>query len=77
VTLGDLEGRDERREVGRPEDASNAGTYVLFALALAFALFGVSVGITSGVLVSVFVFMFPALVLGALGASRLQAPAAQ
>ena len=77
MTLGDLKGRDERRKVGRPEQTSDAGTYVLFALALAFALFGVSVGITSGVLVSVFVFMFPALVLGALGASRLQAPAAQ
>jgi len=72
VTLGDLEGRDERREVGRPEDASNAGTYVLFALALAFVGFGASVGITSGVLVPVFVFMFPALVLAALGISRLQ-----
>ena len=72
MTLGDLEGRDERREVGRPEDASNAGTYVLFALALAFVGFGVSVGITSGVLVPVFVFMFPALVLAALGISRLQ-----
>ncbi|HEV2091910.1 MAG TPA: hypothetical protein VGR18_01960 [Rubrobacter sp.] len=45
---------------------------MLFALAVAFALFGVSVGITSGVLVLVFVFMFPALVLGALGVSRLQ-----
>lgn len=71
-TVGDLEGRDGRREVGRPGHASDAGTYVLFALALAFALFGVSVGITSGVLVPVFVFMFPALVLGALGVSRLQ-----
>jgi hypothetical protein len=72
VTLGDLEGRGERRGAGRPEDVSNAGTYVLFALALAFVGFGVSVGITSGVLVPVFVFMFPALVLGALGVSRLQ-----
>jgi hypothetical protein len=70
--LGDLEGRDERRDVGRPEHASDAGTYVLFALSLAFALFGISIGITSGVLVPVFVFMFPALVLGALGVSRLQ-----
>lgn len=73
--MGDLEGRDERREVGRQDetsDASNAGPYVLLALALAFALFGVSVGITSGVLVPVFVFMFPALVLGALGVSKLQ-----
>ncbi len=47
--MGDLEGRDERRAAGRQEGASDAGTYVLFALALAFALFGVSVGITSGV----------------------------
>ena len=72
MTLGDLEGRDERREFSRQEPVSDAGTYVLFALAVAFALFGVSVGITSGVLVPVFVFMFPALVLGALGVSRLQ-----
>ena len=72
MTLGDLEGRDERREVGRPEQASDAGTYVLFALALAFALFGISIGITALNLVPVFVFMFPALVLGALGISRLQ-----
>jgi len=71
VILGDLEGRDERWNVGRPEEASNAGPYVLLALALAFALFGVSVGITAEALVPVFVFMFPALVLGALGASKL------
>jgi hypothetical protein len=70
--LGDLGEREERRDVGRPEHASDAGTYVLFALSLAFALFGISIGITSGVLVPVFVFMFPALVLGALGVSRLQ-----
>ena len=71
--LGDLEGRDERRDVGRQrEDTSDAGTYVLFALSLAFLLFGISVGITSGVLVPVFVFMFPALVLLALGISKLQ-----
>jgi hypothetical protein len=70
VALGDLEGRDGRREVGRPEHASDAGTYVLFALALAFALFGISIGITASELVPV--FMFPALVLGALGVSRLQ-----
>jgi len=72
VILGDLEGRDERRGAGRSEDGSSAGTYVLFALSLAFALFGISIGITSGVLVPVFVFMFPALVLGALGVSKLQ-----
>ena len=72
MILGDLEGRDERRATGSRDDGSDAGTYVLFALALAFAGFGVSVGITSGVLVPVFVFMFPALVLGALGVSRLQ-----
>ena len=70
--MGDLEGRDERRDTGRSEDGSNAGTYVLFALALAFAGFGVSIGITAANLVPVFVFMFPALVLGALGISRLQ-----
>jgi len=72
VALGDLEGRDGGRDVGRSEDGSNAVPYVLFALALAFAGFGVSIGITSGVLVPVFVFMFPALVLGALGISKLQ-----
>ena len=70
--MGELEGRDERRGASRQDETSDAGTYVLFALAVAFALFGVSVGITSGVLVLVFVFMFPALVLGALGVSRLQ-----
>ncbi len=70
--MGDLEGRDGGRDVGRSEDGSNAVPYVLFALALAFAGFGVSIGITSGVLVPVFVFMFPALVLGALGISKLQ-----
>ena len=42
------------------------------AATLAFVGFGVSIGITSGVLVPVFVFMFPALVLGALGVSRPQ-----
>ncbi len=70
--MGDLEGRDERREAGRSESGSNAGPYVLLALAVAFAGFGISIGITSGVLVPVFVFMFPALVLGALGVSKLQ-----
>ncbi|CAA9439624.1 MAG: hypothetical protein AVDCRST_MAG55-3313 [uncultured Rubrobacteraceae bacterium] len=72
VTLDNLGGRDERRDVGRQEEGSNTGPYVLLALALAFAGFGISIGITSGVLVPVFVFMFPALVLLALGVSRLQ-----
>ncbi len=70
--MRDLEGQAGGRDAGRPDDGSNAGTYVLFALALAFAGFGISIGITAANLVPVFVFMFPALVLGALGISRLQ-----
>jgi hypothetical protein len=70
--LSDLDRRDERRDVRRPDEDSNSGPYVLIALALAFAGFGASVGITSGVLVTFFVFMFPALVLLALGISKLQ-----
>jgi hypothetical protein len=70
--LGDLDGYDERREVSRSGEGSNTGPYVLIALAIAFVGFGVSVGITSGVLVPVFVFMFPALVLSAVAISKLQ-----
>jgi hypothetical protein len=70
--LSDLERSGEHREIQHPEEDSNSGPYVLLALTLAFAGFGVSIGITSGVLVPVFVFMFPALVLLALGISKLQ-----
>ena len=70
--MSDLDRRDERREIWRSDEDSNTGPYVLIALALAFAGFGASIGITSGVLVPVFVFMFPALVLFALGISKLQ-----
>ncbi len=35
VTLDNLGGRDEGRDVGRPEEGSNTGPYVLLALALA------------------------------------------
>ena len=70
--MSDLERRDERRDAQRSAEDSNSGPYVLIALALAFAGFGASIGITSGVLIPVFVFMFPALVLLALGISRFQ-----
>jgi hypothetical protein len=70
--LSGLQRRDESRNVRRSDEDSNSGPYVLIALALAFAGFGASIGITSGVLVPVFVFMFPALVLLALGISKLQ-----
>ena len=70
--MSDLERSDERRESQRSVEDSNSGPYVLIALALAFAGFGASIGITSGVLIPVFVFMFPALVLLALGISKLQ-----
>ena len=70
--MSDLDRRDESRNVRRSDEDSNSGPYVLIALALAFAGFGASIGITSGVLVPVFVFMFPALVLLALGISKLQ-----
>ena len=69
--MSDLDRRSEKRSERRSED-SNSGPYVLIALALALAGFGASVGITSGVLVPFFVFMFPALVLLALGISKLQ-----
>ena len=70
--LSDLGRRDERGDPRRSVEDSNSGPYVLIALAIAFAGFGASIGITSGVLVPVFVFMFPALVLLALGISKLQ-----
>ena len=70
--MSDLERRAARREAPLSNEDSNSGPYVLIALALAFAGFGASIGITSGVLVPVFVFMFPALVLLALGISKLQ-----
>jgi hypothetical protein len=54
------------------DEESNSGPYVLIALALAFVGFALSIDITSDVLVPVFVFMFPALVLLALGISRFQ-----
>lgn len=70
--MSDLERRNKRRDVRRPDEDSNSWPYVLIALAIAFVGFGASIGITSGVLVPVFVFMFPALVLLALGISKLQ-----
>ena len=70
--MSDLERSDERRGLRRSDEESNSGPYVLIALSLAFAGLGTSVGITSGVLVTFFVFMFPALVLLALGISKLQ-----
>ena len=70
--MSDLERGDKRRGVRRSAEESNSSPYVLIALAVAFAGFGVSIGITSGVLVPVFVFMFPALVLFALAISKLQ-----
>ena len=70
--MSDLERRDERRDAQRSAEDSNSGPYMLIALALAFAGFGASIGITSGVLIPVFVVMFPALVLLALGISKLQ-----
>ena len=70
--MDDLDRLDKRRDARRQDEDSNSGPYVLIALALAFAGFGASISITSGVLVPVFVFMFPALVLLALGISKLQ-----
>ena len=70
--MSDLERSDERRGLRRSEEESNSGPYVQIALAIAFAGFGASIGVTSGELVPVFVFMFPALVLLALGISKLQ-----
>ncbi len=70
--MSDLERHNERRDVRRSDEDSNSGPYVRIALALAFAGFGASIGITAGALVPVFVFMFPALVLLALGISKLQ-----
>jgi hypothetical protein len=54
------------------DEVSNSGPYVLITLALAFMRFGLSIEITSDVLVPIFIFMFPALVLLALGVSRVQ-----
>lgn len=70
--MDDLDKLDKLRDIRRQDEDSNSGPYVLIALAVAFAGFGASIGITSGVLVPVFVFMFPALVLLALGVSKLQ-----
>lgn len=70
--LGDLEERDDRQDIRRSEEESNRGPYVQIALGLAFAGLGVSAGVSSGELVPVFIFMFPALVLLALGISKLQ-----
>src|SRR5918911_1570756 len=77
----DQSGRLERRQRDRGiraeetswnDEKSNAYPYVMMALGLAFVGFGVSVGLTAGNLVPVFVFMFPASVLLALGLSRLE-----
>jgi hypothetical protein len=54
------------------DEVSNSGPYVLITLALAFMRFGLSIEITSDVLVPIFIFMFPALVLLPLGVSRVQ-----
>jgi hypothetical protein len=70
--VSDLERRNESRNVRRSDEDSNCGPYVLIALALAFAGFGMSIGLTSGMLVSVFLLVFPALILLALGISKLQ-----
>ncbi len=70
--MSDLDRLSEKRNARHSDEGSKSGPYVLIALALAFAGFGASVGITSGVLVTFFVFMFPALVLLALGISKLQ-----
>ena len=70
--MGDLDRQSEKGNVSRLHEGWNSGPYVLIAPALAFAGFGASVGITSGVLVPFFVFMFPALVLLALGILKLQ-----
>jgi hypothetical protein len=77
----DQSGRLERRQRDRgiradeaswSEEKSNAYPYVMIALGLAFVGFGMSVGLTAGNLVPLFVFMFPASVLLALGLSRLE-----
>lgn len=70
--MNDLERRDERGEFRRADEMSNSDPYALIALALGFVGFGLSVEITSDVLVFVFIFMFPALVLLLLGVSRFQ-----
>ena len=74
---GRLERRQRDRSIRAEEtswngEKSNAYPYVMIALGLSFVGFGVSVGLTAGELVPVFVFMFPASVLIALGLSRLE-----
>ena len=59
-------------ETSGNDQKSNSYPYVMIALGLAFVGFGVAVGLTAGNLVPVFVFMFPASVLLALGLSRLE-----
>ena len=78
----DRPGRIERRRRNRGVRAeetswndgekSSSSPYVLIALGLAFAGFGASLGLEAGDLVPFFVFMFPASVLLALGASRFE-----
>jgi len=77
----DQPGRLERRQrdqgiradgTSPNDEKSNSYPYVLIALGLSFVGFGASVGLTAGVLVPFFVFMFPASVLLALGLSRLE-----
>src|SRR5919202_5712340 len=77
----DRSGRLERKQRDRGiqteesswnDEKSNAHPYVMIALGLAFVGFGVSVGLTAWNLVPLFVFMFPASVLLALGLSRLE-----
>ena len=70
--MNDLERRDERGEFRRADEVSNSGPYALITLALAFMRFGLSIEITSDVLMPIFIFMFPALVLLPLGVSRVQ-----
>ena len=54
------------------DEVSNGGPYALIALAMGFVGSELSVEITSDILVSVFIFRFPALVLLALGVPRFQ-----
>lgn len=70
--MNDLERRDERGDIRRADEMSNSDPYALIALALGFVGFGLSVEITSDVLVFVFIFRCPALVLLLLGVSRFQ-----
>ena len=59
-------------EASSNDEKSNSFAYVLIALGLAFAGFGASLGLEAGDLVPFFVLMFPASVLLALGASRIE-----